>query len=599
VWQGAQVLAPTDPHAWWLDAVCLAVLQGDLRAAFDRYRAVAAAFREAGDLVGELAAGSAAAVLARRLDDVGALLAFIGRAGEMVAEGHAAAMGPALLGEALVAQLGGDHAGAVEALSRLPGDALVGDWAAQVAMVRGTNLLLLDRSEEAIEQLVAATGWSGAWSSARALELLAQARWRAGDAVGALDDLRAAEELAASVAAADLVTSVRSCRAVMATVAGRHDAPELVARVDERGPLEGEALRMATIARVLAAVDGGDLAGARALLATVDPVPRALASTHWCIALQVALGEATPDAWAPVVADHPALRGPLAAGIAGLRHLDEGAPIERPHHRYLPSTWCAGAVSVVEICLLGVPSIRRDGRVVEHPAWERARVRELAARLALVGPSARDQIAADLWPDLDGPAAARNLRVNLTHLLDAIDPDRPKGEGSRWVVDRSGAFGFADDDTLRIDVREVERSARAIVAAASLEDDPAVVAAARRFIRHRDGPLLGGAALGAWVEPYEQAWETLSLRAVSLAGEAALRVGDPRLAEDLGRRGLRADPWAERLHQLVVRACLARDDLDAARRELRRAAAALAELGVRPEPATWSLARLVGMRLDA
>jgi hypothetical protein len=80
-----------------------------------------------------------------------------------------------------------------------------------------------------------------------------------------------------------------------------------------------------------------------------------------------------------------------------------------------------------------------------------------------------------------------------------------------------------------------------------------------------------------------------------VAGPVALASRLPGLAEDLGRRGLDEDPWGERLHQMVVRARLMRDDLDGARRALRSALRVLGDLGVRPEPATEALTRQLGI----
>lgn len=598
-WDESAILDPEEPHAWWLDAACRSVHGAALRDVFDRYGRAGAAFRAAGDRDAEIAVGSAAAIIARRLDDLGSLVAFIGRAGELLAEGHEPAEGPALLGEALVWQMGGDPTAALATLDRLPHDAFDGDWAAQVAMMRGTNLALLGRIPEAIAQLSAATGWSGAWSSARALDLLAMVRWRAGDPVGAFDDLTAAIDLATSAGASDLAASARATRAAMLALHGRDGGPSDEEVAPTAALLDDESRRVLAVAHAVDAVVDGDVEGALRLLREVPSAPRAVPSTHWILAIEVALDPAATSRWEDVVSAHPALQSPLAAGLAGAQHLRDGEPAPLEHRPFLPARWCERSVPVVELDLVGRAEVRLDGVPVAARSWERARVRELAVRLALVGPSPREQVAADLWPDLESAAAAKNLRVTLTYLLDVLDPDRAKGEGSELVVDRGGSLALVDAPRLRIDLRDVLRDAAAILEADARGEDPAAVASARRLARRGDGPLLGGAALGEWVDPHERERVTLLLRSLAAGGRAALRVGDPVLAEDLGRRGLRLDPWAERLHQLVVRACLARDDLDAARRELRHAVATLAELGVRPEPATWALARQVGIRLDA
>jgi DNA-binding SARP family transcriptional activator len=258
--------------------------------------------------------------------------------------------------------------------------------------------------------------------------------------------------------------------------------------------------------------------------------------------------------------------------------------------------WCPGRRPVVELRLLGRAEVRIDGRAVDHRNWDRARVRELCLHLSLVRTAPRDLVAQRLWPDLTSDAAARNLRVTLSYLLDVLEPERPKGKGSRLVIDR-GSLTFADVDDLRIDVRQQVDAARTVLDALGMANEADVVSSARHLLQVDGGPLLGGAAAGEWLEVHDEERRSAVLRAVAGAGPVALASGHPDVAEGLGRLGLVEDPWAERLHQLVVLACLARDDLDGARRALRQALTVLDELGVRPERRTGDLARRLGMSI--
>jgi len=253
---------------------------------------------------------------------------------------------------------------------------------------------------------------------------------------------------------------------------------------------------------------------------------------------------------------------------------------------------------VVEIHLLGGAAVLRDRHVVRERSWDRGRVRELCCYLALVEDSSRDLASERLWPDLSSAAAARNLRVTLTYLLDVLHPDRGRGEGSDLITEQDGAIRLARTDRLRIDVRELFTRSRAVLSAAKSGDDHTLLREARQLVRLPTGAILGGAG-GAWLEAYEQSRREQVLRAVSAASPVVLRAGDAELAEALARRGVAEDPWAERLHQMVARACLARDDLDAARRALRRALDVITELEVRPERATLDLARQVGIEIPA
>ena len=91
----------------------------------------------------------------------------------------------------------------------------------------------------------------------------------------------------------------------------------------------------------------------------------------------------------------------------------------------------------LELGLLGSVELRRDGRPVDAPEWRRRRVRDLLSHLVLRRPDAREQLAADLWPELDAEGQARNLRVTLTHLLRALEPDR-RGRDASFLVQTHG-----------------------------------------------------------------------------------------------------------------------------------------------------------------
>jgi DNA-binding SARP family transcriptional activator len=296
---------------------------------------------------------------------------------------------------------------------------------------------------------------------------------------------------------------------------------------------------------------------------------------------------------ARVVAAHPALGPALEAGRAAALHLTGGDRVAARHRAYLPATWCEDSAAIVQITLLGGAAVRRDRVPVRHKAWDRARVRELCCYLALVGDGSRELAAERLWPELDGPAAARNLRVTLSYLLDVLDPGRPRGGSD--LLDTS--FTFARTPRLRIDLRDAGLHAGQIVTLAAAGDTVGVMEHARRLDRLPLGALMGGAPLGEWVETIDRDRRDAMLRAVGVACTIALREGDPELAASLARRGLDEDPWAERLHQVVVRARLAMDDLDGARRAVAAAVHTLDELGVRPEQATVELARQAGVEL--
>jgi len=594
-WWECGLLAAQDPHTRWLAGVCHALRGAQLDRAVEHLRAAREGFAELDDHEGEIDAGLALGIAARRTGDLTTLAELVLRSRELEDDGAARAASTRLLGEALLHQMSGEPDAALGVLAQVPADAFDGDWAAQVLMMRGTNLLLMGRHHEAAAQLLAATGVGSAWSYATALSLLAAARWTSGDGDRAVQDLAVAQQHARRVGAVAVADLARATRAAMLAALGDPDASEEIADAATGDHLDDEGRRLLEVARALHAAQNGDAASARRAISPVRPPDRGVLSTFWTVALQTALGTDGSARWVEVVERHGSLRPALEAGRAAAAHLAGGPSAPAVFTPYLPLVWCEPGEELVELQLLGAATARRGRRVVDHRAWDRGRVRELCLHLALIDDSSRDLAAGRLWPDLAPDAAARNLRVTLTHLLDVVDPRRPRGSGSDLIDDRHGVVRFASSDRLRIDIRRSADAARAIVDAAAAGDDSKLLASARRLAREPSGQFLAGSTIGEWIEPYSRIWTDLLLRATSSAAPAALRAGDPDLAEELARRGLELDPWAERLHQLLVRARLARDDLDGARRAWREAIAQLDELGVRPERETVRLGAELGI----
>ncbi len=221
-------------------------------------------------------------------------------------------------------------------------------------------------------------------------------------------------------------------------------------------------------------------------------------------------------------------------------------------------------------------------------------MRELCLYLAVVEDRSRAGVAAALWPDRGDRSAGLNLRVTLAHLLDVLEPDRTKAGGTKVVLDNGGSLRFSRDAGMHIDIWDVEKHAKAIMTTPDHER-PSLLAHARRLIAIEPGPLLGGVAIGEWVEPYRRRLDDLAVTASLHAGNQALGASDYGLAEALGLRTVAVDPWSERGHGLVVEARLGEGDLDGARRALLQAVTMLEDLGVGPGRPLVELGYRVGL----
>jgi DNA-binding SARP family transcriptional activator len=594
-WADAALLADDELHARWLRVTCDDIAGASPHEVLDRLLELREELEAAGAADAEISVGMAAAIAARRADDLGALLALIGRADQIVASGHPEAAGPGVLGRALVLQFGGRSEEALEALESFPTDRLRGDWAAQVAMVAGTNHLLLDRADEAIDHLEQATGLGGPWSAAVALELLATARWYAGDRIGALADLEASERLAVQLGASSTAATAAAHRAVLLAALGEPRAHVAAERARRYGATVEAAELLALSEALLDA--GGDHETGRATASSLPLPARATRSAPWVVAFKVAFGVDGDEARKieHLADQHPSLGKARELGLEAADALAAGRALPSSARRLLPARWCEPTPPAIELALLGGSVLHRDGVRVSGEGWERARVRELCVHLALRGDRSRRQVAATLWPDLAPAAAQRNLRVTLAYLTGLLEPERTRGGGSELIDERDDRLRFADHPRLRIDIRAALDAADALSSAAALGNAPAMVIASRQLTRWSIGPLLGGACDAAWIEEEEARVRSALLAAASAGAPIVLRAGDPDLATSLAELGLSLDPWAERLHQVVVNACIARGDLDAARRALRRSLAALAELDISPEPTTLGLATRLGV----
>ncbi len=461
-------------------------------------------------------------------------------------------------------------------------------------MIRGVNLLLTGRTDAAIASLDAATGEGTAASRAVAHDLLAAARWYADDPVGALTDADTAEALALTSSPPAFVRLVRAARACMLAATGqrapaRGDLDRLHRSVSDGSADEAAALTR--VAEVLLLAGDGDLDGARSSLAR-STVERTVRSSVWTAALEAALG---PDGPPPGATEGVALERARQAGRAAADHLAGGPPAGHEHRPFLPADWCEEDRAPITITLSGPGRVERDFARVDHPAWSRARVRELCLHLALVDDQSRSAVAADLWPDRGDRSAGQNLRVTLSHLLDVLDPGRgTRRHGSSPIVERDGSLRFSRDVDLHIDLWDLQRHARAVLTTPDHER-PSLLAHARRLIQAPPRPILGGVTVGEWFEPRRRALDDQVVAASLVAGVHALAAGDYELAVALGRHGVAVDPWSERAHALVVEARLDQGNPDGVRRSLVHALAVMDELAASPGPALVELSYRVGL----
>jgi DNA-binding SARP family transcriptional activator len=259
---------------------------------------------------------------------------------------------------------------------------------------------------------------------------------------------------------------------------------------------------------------------------------------------------------------------------------------------------------VLSLAVLGPLELRRhgpdgsegsDGAVTDlgDPDLRRERVRTLLAFLVGHRATTRADVTAALWPDLDERSSANNLRVTLNYLLRVLEPWRPAGEPSYFVRLEGQRITLVTGGELRVDVDVFDQH---LDAADRAEADGSPSLALTHYLGAVDlyrGPLHVGVPDADWIDLDREHYRTRFVEAAVRAGQLLLGRGDLDQAETNARRALDVDRWAEEAYVVLSAAALARGNRSAARRQLDRGLAALAELGVEPSDATRQLSRRI------
>ena len=245
----------------------------------------------------------------------------------------------------------------------------------------------------------------------------------------------------------------------------------------------------------------------------------------------------------------------------------------------------------LKLAVLGPASLRMDGVERRSLDWQRERVRSLMLFLVVNGPARRDQIIDALWPDLDADAADRNLRVTLSYLHRALEPDRKKGEAPFFVRQTATVLRLADAPHLVVDAYEFE----ALVERAAHADRSGTPSVALTLLEEGmamwGGRCLADVEYEEWAQPARQRLTDRFVRAAVRAAELSLAAGRLDRAQAHARRALATDEWSEPAHRVLIAAALATGDHLGAARALAACERMLADLGVAPAPETSMLRR--------
>ncbi|MCS6938935.1 MAG: BTAD domain-containing putative transcriptional regulator [Roseiflexaceae bacterium] len=279
---------------------------------------------------------------------------------------------------------------------------------------------------------------------------------------------------------------------------------------------------------------------------------------------------------------YPALRALLKDRNAAVRQIAEES-LNRLVYRP-PYT--------LRIRMLGAFAVWRGDHEIRDREWRSSKARQLLQLLLTERGRAlpRERVVEALWPDMDIDAATNNLRVTINRLSKALEPDRPDGAPSAYVVQQGETYAFNTASDHRIDVVEFVDAIDEGRRADQRGQRAAAIAAYRRAIQLYSGPYLPD-------NMYED-WTVVERERLALAFiEAALRLGVLLLEEGaiheaigLGWRVIEIDQTQEEAYRLLMRAHAALGERSTALRLYARCVSVLQnELGITPLPETTAL----------
>ena len=250
------------------------------------------------------------------------------------------------------------------------------------------------------------------------------------------------------------------------------------------------------------------------------------------------------------------LRGD-SAGVRGARSAPQGTGSMR--------VYCFDAL---ELVIGGKPV---DLSVVRPRALSVLRLLALHAGR----PVHREVLMESLWPDVEPDAALHSLQVAVSSLRKLM-PERP----APGIVRRGDAYQLEMSPDAFCDVRSFQVWLASATAAAARNDHRRAFDAALRATEVYRGDLLLDEGPTEWVVGHRDALRLDMVRACTIAGDAAMKLGIPHEATRVSERGLSVDRYADPLWRLQIESLEQSSDRASAERVRRSWQEMMDELGV-------------------
>jgi DNA-binding SARP family transcriptional activator len=190
-------------------------------------------------------------------------------------------------------------------------------------------------------------------------------------------------------------------------------------------------------------------------------------------------------------------------------------------------------------------------------------------------PVHREALMDSLWRDVEPDAALHSLQVAVSSLRKLMS-DRP----SLAIVRQGDAYQLEMGPDASCDVRSFQAALAAAAAAVTRSEHRQAYDEAMRAADLYRGDLLLDEGPAEWVVGHRDALRLDMVRACTIAGEAAMKLGMPQEATRLSERGLGVDRYADALWRLQIESLEQSSDKASAERVRRSWQEMMDDLGV-------------------
>jgi len=197
---------------------------------------------------------------------------------------------------------------------------------------------------------------------------------------------------------------------------------------------------------------------------------------------------------------------------------------------------------MLRIKTLGAATVLRGDTIVTAADWGYAKPRELLFLLVASPPMTRDQLGAELWPDLSHQQLGNSLHTALRELRRALgDPG--------WIVYSGGRYRF---NAVRKHECDLETFEQALAAARGARPAATALPHLQRAIAAYAGEFLAGMTAGEWAEARRDELARRYESALLAVGRLHVAIGRYQPAATAFRKAIAHEPLNETAHRELM-----------------------------------------------